>query len=68
VVTGWLMIWTGSSIWQKSLAPSTPKRLKQIPYYAPHLNDEQIKAKYNDLILDKYSNANKELQTLLGQQ
>ncbi len=44
------------------------KGVNDFLYYAPHLNDEQIKAKYNDLILGQYSIANKELQTLLGQQ
>ncbi len=44
------------------------KGVNDFLYYAPHLNDQQIKAKYDNLILDQYSNANQELQTLLSQQ
>jgi hypothetical protein len=43
------------------------KGVNDFLYYAPHLNDQQIKAKYNDLIQYKYANSYKELQTLLGQ-
>jgi len=44
------------------------KSVNDFLYYAPHLNDQQIKAKYADLMLDHYSSDNKELQTLLGRQ
>ena len=60
---------TGQSCLSKPVAqPPGNGPSQDFLYYAPHLNDQQIKARYNDLILDKYSNANKELQTLLGKQ
>jgi hypothetical protein len=42
------------------------KGVNDFLYYAPHLNDEQIKAKYNDLILNEYNTGNQELKMLLN--
>jgi hypothetical protein len=44
------------------------KDVNDFLYYAPHLQDEKIKARYNDLILNQYTSNNKELQALLGKQ
>lgn len=41
------------------------KDVNDFLYYAPHLNDAQIKAKYNDLIQNQYNTANQELKALL---
>jgi hypothetical protein len=44
------------------------KDVNDFLYYAPHLNDAQLKARYNALILNNYDTSNKELQTLLNPQ
>jgi hypothetical protein len=44
------------------------KGVNDFLYYAPHLNDQQIKARYNSLMLEQYASANKDLQTLFSQQ
>ena len=44
------------------------KGVNDFLYYAPHLNDQQIQARYNSLMLEQYAGANKDLQTLFNQQ
>jgi hypothetical protein len=41
------------------------KYVNDFLYYAPHLGDDEIKAKYEDLILNKYRAGNRELMVLL---